>query len=415
MKILLSESQIKKILLNERILKVSTIYVDEYIHVQTYNENIIIPYGEEENITIFVRNKMKKPLVIYTLTDDDWGYRGEGDITYEQKPAFTGQNAKIEFTLKGKQSQGSNNTTSFDLAYFTPNGEKRTRIRLHWSSKSFQEGMNYCKGIYTDEALNNAKKYWLNWLQNPKTMEKYMKNWEMGVGEATRIFQDYINAINRTSMKFYVNNHDRALAYVQKRKFNTSFNTTIFMPIYVNCSSAPLRVNNNSKMASETLVHEMQHLLDVIHPWDPNKSETAAKINKTVSKVSNKLSKFGFKKTDSKVIINRMVDDGFNQTTASPIVMDYLNRMKDDNESDYIADKNELSSRIFDMRKFLNIQPGQDITKQQIITHTHTTPGYYLILGYLMSGLTLDQFLVLVNSHAKTTSPIDITGTSNLI
>lgn len=417
MKILLSESQIRKIILKEAENKFTTLYDDQYIIVHTPNDNLVIPYGEDRQVTIYVGNKMKRPLVIYTVTNistTDWGYRGEGDMTYEQKPAMPGKNLKIEFTLRGKQSQGSRNITSFDLAYFTPDGEKRTQIDLHWTSNSYQEGLSYCKGIYTDNALNNAKQYWLNWLQNPKTMEKYMKNWDMSVGQATRIFQDYINAINRVDMEFYTNNNDSTLAYVKHGNFNKAFNTTMFMPIHVNCGSSLLKVNNNPKIATETLVHEMQHLLDIIHPWDPNKSDLMAKYNRTVSKITNKLSKFGFKKTDTKSISDRMIADGFDTKTSSLFASYFLNIMKNDNESNYVADKNELSSRIFDMRKLLNLQPGQNITVQDIIKNKDSTPGYYLIMGYLMSELTLDQFLVLVNSHAKTTSPIDITGTSNL-
>ena len=252
MKIQISEAQLRVISLNEAEKKYYTLYEDDYILVRTQQENLRIPYGESIDVTIWVYNKSKNYQVISVNTNvsnTEWGYRGEGEVTFEQYPIAPGKNGWVKFKLNGsKRKEGGIHRSGFDLIYFPQGKQKNVNIGVHWENIGYSNSLEACKLIYGDESINNAKSYWLKWLSNDTIVEKYKKIWGYSREKTESIFKDYIKAVNRIYMNYVIEPNSTAFAYVQSNSFSTFFKTTAFMPIYVNCAENKLNYVNNLKL-----------------------------------------------------------------------------------------------------------------------------------------------------------------------
>jgi hypothetical protein len=192
------------------------------------------------------------------------------------------------------------------------------------------------------------------------------------------------------------------LARVTTRVFNKLFNTAKGAPIEINCVQSML--DGHKESVRSILVHEMQHLLNLVHPWQPdNKSATVSgavgdKNSPILDKLTTLIGSGEIRKKDD--IIERLEKDGFESYKAYDIATQYERLSTDDDRADYTTRPNELSSFILGFRQQMKLQPGQDITPEQIMNSKYDAQGYWLIMFYLRSGLPLVTFLSMINSYA---------------
>jgi hypothetical protein len=92
--------------------------------------------------------------------------------------------------------------------------------------------------------------------------------------------------------------------------------------------------------------------------------------------------------------------DGFETYKAYDIASQYEHQTSDGDRGDYTTRPNELSSFILGFRQQMKLQPGQDITPEQIINSKNDAQGFWLLMFYVRSGLPLVTFLSMINSYA---------------
>jgi hypothetical protein len=302
----------------------------------------------------------------------------------------------------GVQSGTYAGTTSYQHDFQFPNDEKK---------------IEYCKKLFNDTSLNSAKSFWINWLKNPTTLQKYMKNWGMTKEQVSSIFNDYISAINKVKVEYYVNDDDEStIAYVQPGLMSRLFKSTSYMPINVNCGTYVISKNNSVEAAVQTFIHEMQHILNEIHPWNPAKTNNT-KTKTSSSYLTDLVNSMSTKKvsTPVNIIVTKMIKDGFEKKAAERLAKVYVDDVVNGDYESYVKNTNEIASRILEFRRILNKQPGQDITPRELAINGKTNSGFWLIMGYLLSDLSLNEFLQQINSHARLESSPDKTGTSTQV
>jgi len=127
--------------------------------------------------------------------------------------------------------------------------------------------------------MNQAKDWWLKWLSDPITKQKFKKNWNVGsngILKGTKvddIFKNYIDIINKTTADYYSANNpvtlvnkfdtsklpglsDTSMAFVNPEKFGRD-------KMIINCSY----IEEGDVLA--TIIHEIQHLLFDYFPLNP--------------------------------------------------------------------------------------------------------------------------------------------------
>ena len=234
----------------------------------------------------------------------------------------------------------------------------------------------YDRYINTYEPLlSQAKKYWIDWLSNPITKEKFIKNWSdknYSSDDVNNIFKNYLNSLNKLKLFFYNNftetinnvdigdNEKRAYAFVSNGVPNN---------IYVNSS---IENKNNNKLG--TMIHEIQHLIYDIHPLNPDVKVGELFVNKNTKKIGP----FDFFNDFSTVYNdNHKINYSLSQNsikTSKLYNVDYailqnllVNATEVEKKSPgYSCNENEKMSNISGIRKLFNIKPGQDITVKML-------------------------------------------------
>ena len=411
-KIIITESQLQSIYLDLKEAQESKkdilLYEDENVkftvNVDAKANGVVIPMGDTKTTGIKVFNKSDAYMVITAKGSEEWGYRGESDLTFPKQPIKPGGFSFMHFTVDGtRQKSGGYNRSIINVTYIISKKlTKEVKLAIGWTSSSQEEAINYCKQKFNNAEFQGAKTFLINWLKDPITVKKYMKNWGLSLPEVQDIFNDYTNAIKNAYLEYTSKPNEWFLARVTPRVFNKIFNTAKGAPIQINCVQSML--DGHKESVKSILVHEMQHLLNLVHPWQPdNKSATISgavgdKNSPILDKLTTLIGSGEIRKKDD--IIERLEKDGFESYNAYDIATEYERLSADDDRADYTTRPNELSSFILGFRQQMKLQPGQDITPQQITNSKYDAQGYWLIMFYLRSGLPLVTFLSMINSYA---------------
>jgi hypothetical protein len=416
-KIIITESQLQTIYLNlkeaEESRKDILLYEDENVkftvNVDAKADGIVVPMGDNKTTGIKVFNKSDAVMVLTAKGGEEWGYRGETDLTFAKQPIKPGTFNYIHFTIDGnKQKLGGYNRSTIYVTYILSRKlTKDVRLSIPWTNSSEEQTINYCKQKFNNAEFQNAKTFLLNWLKEPITITKYMKNWELSLPEVQDIFDDYTKTIKNAFLEYTSKPNEWFLARVQPRNFNELIDTAKWVPIQINCVQSML--DGHKESVRSILVHEMQHLLNLVHPWQPDKKSATVSgaISDKSSSILDKITSFfGGRQTLKKdIIIERLVKDGFDEYIATDIASMYERQITDGDHGDYTTRPNELSSFILGFREQMNLQSGQDITPEQLIKYRNDAQGFWLVMFYVRSGIPLRTFLSMINSYADAKIP----------
>lgn len=214
-----------------------------------------------------------------------------------------------------------------------------------------------CKSTWSKN-LTPAKNYWIQWLSNPITKQKFKKNWNIkNDGEVNDIFKNYIDVLNKLTLVFYDNFNVKhqtirdSFAYVTPKEDNTK--------IYVNCSL-------DDTEPYETLVHEIQHILYDIKPLNPEKQVGDVFVTNNTVKMSPQ---DFFNVVNSTSTVNQSIQDtskkyGFNTNALSVLLSNAKYHEK--RRPGYVCSETEKMSNIMALRKYLGIKPGENITREML-------------------------------------------------
>lgn len=415
-KIIITESQLKRIILSEQkgehLLygdNVVDVFYDKSLNLNVIkNGNIIMGYGENAEVIISIRNKSKSTIALNVQTYSDWGNKGERNLKFPKEPLRPNQLEYISFELSNKKSIHGMVVVNLLVSYYIGKQVKQFNVRTIFQKPSSEETINYCKSIFDENQLSYAKQTLLNWLNNPTTFNKYMKNWGLDKNRVNKIFAEYRDVIKKAKLDYTIDPDGENLAYIEPREYNKILKTAAFLPITINCVQDLLQTSIRTNNVQSLLIHEMQHLLNLINPWHPS-NKSSNESSSIMSSLFN-LVVGNTKSVNVNELKKKLINDGFSEIDALIIAYDHLELIKLGKEK-YIKDEDEIASFILGARTFLKIQPGQEITSKQIIDNYDHNQVNWLTHIYIKTGLSLKQFLNLINSYAKN---IDLQKNSDL-
>lgn len=405
-KIIITESQLKTIILkenNSEELDERVIYEDDNINLSIWapqNKVIKMGYGDIRYIKIKVYNKSKKPLVLTVEGANNWGYRGEYDLNFTKEPIFPTKYGNIKFSIDGSaRSDGGFFNTTLNVMYITGNVNKNVSLRVGFTKPSRDETINYCKKFYNDSELEKVKSTLTSWLKDPITMQKYMKNWKKTKEEVNDIFEDYLDIVQKVKFKYTIDPTKDFMGRVEPRNFNNWFKTAAFVPVTINCVQKYIESSIKEKNIEPLLIHEIQHLFNLVHPWhpegeSPNKKTSPSDFSSAIISTLDK------NVSAEKEVTNRLIQDGFDPIKAKFFVSDYF-RLLSKGKASYLEQSNELASFVLGFRRFLNLKPGEQITQEQLIKNGDQNQAFWILNFYIHSKLPFNQFLSQINSYAK--------------
>jgi hypothetical protein len=405
MKIVITESQLQTITLNEVILKdgVREIYQDNNIVVSTRDGREV---SERFGGNVQVKNLTNQYMTILVEKGNQWGNRGEEEIKYDQAPMKPNSYSHINFIIDpNKQQEGGYSKTNFNLTYFIKNNKKTVNVNYGWFSAGKKNNINKCKTDRGYDKLKLAVKWWKNWLNNDATKSKFGKSFNYDNKKVENQFNTYNTILDGIKLEYVYDRNLPNAAYVRPsllQKTNIR-EGGYFIPITINCA-----VISNDIVSIMT--HEIQHILadnHKFHPYSDNiftfyKDMLFTDTSKELSSIKNKKSNLS----------NFLVNTGFKPNDVNNIIYYYEWRLE--NDVHHLKNPNEVNSELSEARKALNLKPGQDITLDMLIKNVDNDAVMVFINIWMYSKKSITQFLSQQNSLAKNTSPIDITGTSNL-
>ena len=208
--------------------------------------------------------------------------------------------------------------------------------------------------------FESAKKWWIDWLSNPITKQKFKTNWKVGADNkidgilVDDLFKKYIDTINKLKI-VHLSNYpeDPQMVAMVIPKYTKD---TVFVNCKLDATTKP----------TEALIHEIQHILYSIKPLNPEKQIGDAFINNNTKILT------------PQEIINQTLglqpyDTVFNQIPKKygvtyQIYKTWNERVDLNSESDpnYVCKQSEKMSNIVAMRKLFKINPGQNITFEML-------------------------------------------------
>lgn len=254
--------------------------------------------------------------------------------------------------------------------------------------------------------LEKAKNYWIQWLSNPITKNKFLNNWKkveknMTSAKVENIFKKYIDSLKVLKLYYYDNKSESdpllkdAYAYVNESNPDK---------IFVNCSQ-------NDRDPYGTLIHEIQHMLYDIKPLNPEVQIANVFVNSNTKK-STIETFFDFFKTSNQqsnqsMELRNIEINSKKVGTTSDTLKSLLRKAKFEENKDpgYACRETEKMSNITSIRKTLGVKPGQNITKEMVLPYikgekNHTDVSWVLFCWALKGFPDLNGMLNKMNQLA---------------
>jgi hypothetical protein len=255
-----------------------------------------------------------------------------------------------------------------------------------------------------ERELTNAIKKWSDWLNNPITKQKFMSNHGLDEKKTEEIYQKYNQLLKEIKVFTYDKTYEFTdftntnLSQVAKKK-GKSVNGFVFRnfptSVFINCDR-----RLQDREISETLHHEISHLLDFIHPKNPEQKIDDLHDNHEIYKHLDKdsLDNFFLKSNITDRKTKRKIRDKY---------FPLFRTSKKDKQ--YLCLGTELLNGIQGLRDALGKKPGEDITVQEAIPfftllNDKTTDSDInkMVYCWVLKGLPdLDNYIKELNSFAK--------------
>lgn len=263
------------------------------------------------------------------------------------------------------------------------------KIIFEHSVGSKSQVLNACSRKFSQTKYGEAKGWWRDWLNNPITKSKFQNNWNYTKEKTDEIFKDYLEALD-TATLIYTFDEMPNQGWVPGRGSILQWigitTDGIDYPVYVNC-------NKNYYDSYIFFVHELQHILNArheIHPYEDNIFQGQSDSLKKEFK--------GELSQRSEAAKRTLIDNGFNELDTLGIVINYEFMLNKDVE--HLEKSNEILSSLSEVRVSLNLKPGQNLTKQDLIDNAKNDEVIIFICQWLYSGEPLQTWLNIMNASA---------------
>ena len=383
MEIIITESQLSKILTEQ----------DNFIIKDTYKHivNAVAGIGTNPDGVLSALDNLKTQNDYKTLfslfKDKKTGYSSFDEMINNE---YEGDNYDDIVKLDNKLRQ-------FGIIPTYNKSKNRFGLKLFWGNFKTTFGEDpigitrvgpSCKSKWLPH-LKRAKDYWIQWLSNPITKSKFKKNWGVGVDNkidgitVDDLFKKYINTLNAINLVYYDNitsedvNVQRFFAYVNKSEPTK---------VYVNCSQ-------NDETPYETLIHEIQHTLYNVKPLNPSVKIGDVFVKEGTKKMTPKdFFNQNNASTETKIQLNKNLNKSIEVVSKKYGVDEMSNRAKreEKKEPGYICKTTEKMSNIMAIRKYFNLKPGGNITKEMLNPYInkdkYQTDIYWVLSCWALNG-----------------------------
>ena len=213
--------------------------------------------------------------------------------------------------------------------------------------------------------LKQAKDYWIQWLSSPITKSKFKKNWNVGVDNkidgitVDDLFKKYINALNPINLVYY---DDITSKNVSVQDAYAYVNGNEPTKIYVNCSQY-------CESPYETLIHEIQHTLYDIKPLNPSVKIGNIFVNDKTKKMTPSTFFSGNSSQNNIESFSKNIESvakTYNISEDSLYWWSNKAKIIEKKTPGYICKTTEKMSNIMAIRKYFNLKPGGNITKEML-------------------------------------------------
>lgn len=266
------------------------------------------------------------------------------------------------------------------------------------SSVSMESEVSACK-TKVQGLMGQAKDWWLKWLADPTTKQKFLKSWNVqpnGMVKGKKvddIFKNYIALINNIKPDYYTRNSPITLVNkldVRKGAAGEDNDTIAFVApkqfgfdkIFVNCS------NLEGQDALPIIIHEIQHILFDYVPLNPenkimqiysSKTSTPYDPMKRYDQVAQ-----SYAKNDNSALLDdaenlkginmkNLTDTSKKYNISQDILKKWYMEASLDTarglQSMYVCNQTEKMSNIMALRKMLNISPNQNIQYKDLLPY----------------------------------------------
>lgn len=384
MKIIISENQYTRVLLNENTLTERIWYRDDKITISFPNFNTKIgafnlQYFGHEGLMLEVSNITDNSPVTFQIIRFNSPYmkvnEGKPSVVIPQK-RYGMMFIDIDNAKDGVSTYG------FTFFYVIPGSSPVFKsINIPVYTDKFAK----CQQANNEEGLKYAIDWWKKWLNQPSTKDRFSKLFKYDKNTTEKHFAEY-NKILNSNIK---------LEYVDSSKPNGGWvNPKIYKDkIFVNCRIA---FNYDRESSISFLIHEIQHLLNNYHPFHNSRDPDSNIFSFYIDKISSVFDEP--KKIDTESLKKYLNDMGFDDKSSSEIVSSYEWRLLVDEL--HLKNPNEVMSSLSELRETLNLKPNQKITKEMLINNANNSNVKIFISQWLYSGKSFEEFLNYSNSLA---------------
>jgi hypothetical protein len=248
-----------------------------------------------------------------------------------------------------------------------------------------------CMTKVNKNTLEQAKKWWKDWLNNPLTKQKFKKDSNLSDDDVNNIFKYYDTILNGIrNLKYHTNFIERndAVMYIKQEDQTT---------VNVNCKSA---LDYSDKEVLAIMAHEMQHVLEDYYPLVQNKT-----LQRDFNATKNEFGDYSSNNLNKKNINNSyelMKKEGFD-IHGLDFYLHKIDTLDKNKQTGYFQNPSEIRSIITGIRNELGKTQGNDITIDEIkkLVASKSEGNVVHLMGVaMMSGKSMTDTLKSINSYA---------------
>lgn len=411
MKILVTESQYNRVVLNEQSDE-KVLYSDNDIKIIAYGMDpksgayiLPKPYG-----SIMISNLNAKSPMIVNIEKSSPIFESfaDGGKKYStQIPPL----AETSFRINFNQSIGEGKFTGNLTFVYTIPGKapvlKSINIpfvrvgTLKGDEIKNQNEIYYnCKSKYNSTSLKSATDWWRNWLKSKSTQQRFANTFGYGLEYVEQIFFQYEKILSQIKMKYVIDKTKPNAGWVRPL-----WKSGYDIPININCHVA---VKYPKSEMENFLIHEIQHVLSSYHRFEHPLQDNFFKdffnfykdllIGTFQSDPKDREFELDTNSDTYKKLYKFLTSQGFKDDTIERLIYTYLWRIRYDKV--HLKDSNEIRSSLAELRRILKLNPNQKITKELLINNAKEDAVNMTINQWLFSGKPLSEFLNYYNSLA---------------
>lgn len=401
MKIILSESQISKLILEQRIksstngyVVVRNIFLGSYpLSNNTILKGIGLQSNVKRNISIGLKNVSKDNSLLIIENVKFSKDNLVSDLKFKKEPFGSQENGVVNFEILPKNTTNEESIVSLsiyvDFVVANKNIRDRLEIKLFFRVKPQSIRLNRCRNKFNEKELKKAVSWIKGWLNNTSTKQRFIKTWKYNTDKTEKIFSEYNKILDQIKLE-YVFSEKPNQGWV-----NTKGNIFQFyglskggygIPITINCSK-------NYEGPQDFFVHEIQHILDAYHKFYPYETNLLDDLKFSFSSQKN-----DSQPENTSEISYKLKNEGFDEYSFSEIERQYLWKLKKDEL--HLKNPNENMSNMWAVRQFLKLKPNEQITKKMLIDNYENDEVMHAICEWLYSKMDLQKWLDFRNSIA---------------